>query len=340
MQLQPNRQQRTAAVAGARSQGLERLPEWQILQRVRLQAHLPHPFQQRRPGEVALQPHAQRQGTYETADHLMQTRIRPARQRTAHHEVGLPAYLPQQHIQRRQQHHVQGDLARGRHGLERAAQVGVQEQGLASALPAWNGAARPVAGQPHRCRRARQQLGPLAPSGFKFTGLQTSMLPICIVTVAQRQRRGVELPAMQGGFIKAKQVLHQGLGGLSVGHRMVHHQHQPVRRFGGHFGGRFDGRFDGRFGGCLCCRQQQPARQRPVLQIQRSLHDARHGGRQACSLQINALDGHGGGGQHLLPQLATTPPQHGAQRVVAGHDGVHRALQRRQVRLRTQAHDL
>ena len=132
-------EERVAAQVALRAQLRDQLLEGQLLVRVRLPRDLADPAQQLAPGRVAGQVGAQDDGVHEVADHLVQFGARPTACQGADGDIALVGVPAEQHLQRGQQAHEQGDALGPAQRAQPVRQAGRDAQQFAATAVARDG---------------------------------------------------------------------------------------------------------------------------------------------------------------------------------------------------------
>ena len=161
----------------------------------------------------------------EIAHHVAQPGLAASRHRDADRDVALPGIAHQQHIERRQQGHEEGGVLLPRQRPQGGGERGIDRQRQG---PARIGhLQRPLAvGRQVQGLQLAQVLAPIGELGLQSIAFEAIALPVRAVGEAQRRRGQAGVIAALG--VELAEFAADDAHGPSVGHDVVHHQHQDM----------------------------------------------------------------------------------------------------------------
>ena len=296
---------------------LDQLLEGQVLVGVGAQRTLAHPREQLAKPRIAREVRAQHQRVDEETDEPLELGAPAPGNGRAHRDVLLPAVAVEQHLEGREQRHEQRRPFAPAQRLERMQQRRGQIKGCARAPVAQYRRTRPVGGQLQRGQISELRL-PVGELALQHLALQPLALPHRVVGILDRQRRQPGLAPPHECVVGTRQLALEDAHRPAVGDDVVHVEQQQVL-----FGRKA---------------QQLRAQQRARLQVE-GLASLCVGdlarARLTLGLRHRAEIGHRE--RHRLRcfddlhGLALAQGKARAQRLVARHQLIEAALQRRRI---------
>ncbi len=310
-------EQRTVGLAAGRVELLHHLFERQFLMFLGAEGHRATVFQQLAHRRRIGHRQAQHQGIDEEADQVLGLPARAVGGRRADQHLVLSGETCQHHGPAGQQRHEQRAAMTQAQGLELCGQGGVQHQRFETALIRLQCRAWPVGGQFQQGGCPGQGVAPVgAVVGLGALG-EPAALPFGVVGVLQGRGRQRIVEVLAEGVVQCPQFPGQDRHRPAIADDVVQGQQQHVFLLADH--------------------QQAPAKQRPLLQIERRIRlftsqcrDPGPGLGMAGEFVDLPVETPSGLGDHLH-HLVIVGGEGGAQRFVTGHQPIQRPLQCRAV---------
>ncbi len=227
----------------------DQLLERHVLMRLSIECGLAGLAQQGRKRQARVQLRAQHQGVDEEADQPLGFMARTVGTGHTDANIGLPAVAMQQSLEARQQKHERRRLPGLRSVAHRSAQFGAQAQPVTRRAVLLAQRTRVIGVQRQGWLLIAQLLFPVIQLALGLALRQPFTLPLAVIGVAQRQRRKFEGLALNGGRVKARELVDQHIQRPAIGNDVVQRDQQLMLFF--------------------VQLQQRNAQQRAVLQIER-----------------------------------------------------------------------
>src|SRR5579884_3634649 len=229
LQDQHHLEYRTHRQVALRPQPLYHFLKRRILMLICLQtARLDLPAQR---GERLVSIHlaAQRQRVHQHPDQTFRLCILPVRNRTPHTQIVLPRVPIQQHLECRQQNHVQRRTLSFSQSLQLFTQLLVQPKYVRRSDKALHARPRIIRRQIDALRHSRQLLFPIRQLPLEHSSLfQPLALPHAVIHILNRQRLQLRPPSLTERLHNRAQLLNQNSKRPSVADNVVHVEHHDV----------------------------------------------------------------------------------------------------------------
>ncbi|MNX32597.1 hypothetical protein D3C86_628090 [compost metagenome] len=313
-------EQRRVAEAAFQLQGFDQALERQVLMGLGAQRGFLDAAQQIVDTGLAVQLRAQHLGVDEETDQAFDFGTITVGNRHADADVVLPGVTVQQHVERTEQQHEQGDVVFLCSGAQLLGQLPVDGEFVARAAIARHRRARMIEWQfQHRVFVTQLRL-PVFKLARLLARLQPAALPQRVVAVLDRQRRELRLRAGIEGVVAADEFVDQHVHRPAVGHYVVQGQQQDMFLLGE--------------------LEQGHPQQRTGRQIERQ-YRLLFGGFSHCTFaligrqcaEIHLFDPQRRSGRHLLQAVIGLTGEHRAQGFMPRHQAGERLFQRRQVQV-------